>query len=232
MNASVNNTGNTITHEAALELLPWLANETLSDDQKRQVEGHVRTCVACRRELSFLREVRVGIQSRGDTGLSVQRGLASVMTRIDKHEHTDLPVTLLRWLRPMRITRNPRTLQLAVAAQAACIGGLLWWALSAQTGQGDPALVSPPLPAAYQTLSAAGASEHHVWVRFSPQLNIEQLNTLLHIHGAAIVEGPRANDVYRLRVGSVQTADALRDSPLVMFASSGSQNLAQDGLGE
>ncbi len=231
MNASVNT--NTITHEVALELLPWLANETLRDDQKVQVEKHVRACVACRRELSFLQEVRAGIQSRGDTGLSLQRGLASVMTRIDEHEGTDCPDTLARPLHPIRITRNPRTLQFAVAAQAACIGGLLWWALSAQTGQSDPLRVSQTIPAEYHTLSDAGAAaEHHVWVRFTPQLSVEQLNALLHTHGAAIVEGPRANDVYRLLVGSAQTATALGESPWVVFASSGSQTLAQDGQGE
>ncbi len=231
MNATTNAT-TTMTHEGAMELLPWLANETLGDEQKAQVEAHVQACVACRRELSFLRRVQTGIQGRGDAGLSLQRGLTSVLNRIDAQEGSGRHAPVVHWWRRGGIAHNPRALQLAVAAQAACIGGLLWWALGAQSGQGDAAFTAQSMPADYQTLSNAGTSDYQLWVRFTPQLNIAQLNALLQAHGATIMEGPRANDVYRVRLDSQQMADALSASPQIAFAVSGPQGLAQQGLGE
>lgn len=44
------------------ELLPWYVNGTLEGDELHEVEEHLRSCVACRREVEELRELRRGIQ--------------------------------------------------------------------------------------------------------------------------------------------------------------------------
>lgn len=44
------------------ELLPWYVNGTLDGEELREVEEHLRSCLACRREVEELRELRQGVQ--------------------------------------------------------------------------------------------------------------------------------------------------------------------------
>jgi len=44
------------------ELLPWYVNGTLEGDELREVEEHLRSCVACRREVEELRELQREVQ--------------------------------------------------------------------------------------------------------------------------------------------------------------------------
>lgn len=41
---------------AAIALLPWFLNDTLADDEKAAVRGHLEACAACRQELEDTRE--------------------------------------------------------------------------------------------------------------------------------------------------------------------------------
>ena len=52
------NTVDEMTHDAAAELLPWLANDSLPDDEKGRVLAHVKSCVMCRKELAELEALR------------------------------------------------------------------------------------------------------------------------------------------------------------------------------
>jgi predicted anti-sigma-YlaC factor YlaD len=45
----------TMTCEQAIELLPWLLNGTLEEDERRQVLGHLGSCAACRAALADTR---------------------------------------------------------------------------------------------------------------------------------------------------------------------------------
>jgi len=46
-----------MTHREFEELLPWYANKTLSDSERRAVAEHLRTCAECRAELEGLNDV-------------------------------------------------------------------------------------------------------------------------------------------------------------------------------
>ena len=47
-----------MTHEAAAELLPWLVNDSLPDDELHRVRAHAQSCVACRKDLARLETLR------------------------------------------------------------------------------------------------------------------------------------------------------------------------------
>ena len=51
-------TGDEMTHDLAAELLPWLANDSLPDDEKGLVLAHAQSCVVCRRDLAELEALR------------------------------------------------------------------------------------------------------------------------------------------------------------------------------
>jgi hypothetical protein len=47
-----------MTHDVAAELLPWLANDSLPDDEKGRVLAHAQSCVVCRKDLAELEALR------------------------------------------------------------------------------------------------------------------------------------------------------------------------------
>jgi len=56
------------------QLLPWLVNETLSGDERKKVEDHIKTCDRCQKEVTILQRIKTHIketpiQSPGDFGL-------------------------------------------------------------------------------------------------------------------------------------------------------------------
>lgn len=52
------NTVEELSHDAAAELLPWLANDSLPDDEKARVLAHAQSCVVCRKDLVALEALR------------------------------------------------------------------------------------------------------------------------------------------------------------------------------
>lgn len=50
------------TCEWARELIPWLANGTLSSDESAEVTAHLADCEACRRELAEILRVKRSVQ--------------------------------------------------------------------------------------------------------------------------------------------------------------------------
>ena len=51
---------NTAAHQEAQELLPWLANGSLSGTERDRVQAHVQGCAACRLDLAALHTLRAG----------------------------------------------------------------------------------------------------------------------------------------------------------------------------
>ena len=40
-----------LSHEYAMEMLPWLINDSLLSDERAAVLDHAQSCVMCRREI-------------------------------------------------------------------------------------------------------------------------------------------------------------------------------------
>ena len=49
--------------DEAIELLPWLVNDSLQPDEREVVQAHATSCVICRRELDELRALHQAIDS-------------------------------------------------------------------------------------------------------------------------------------------------------------------------
>ena len=48
-----------MTHQEALDLLPWYAAETLSDEERQAVSEHLDACPECTMELAHFQELRL-----------------------------------------------------------------------------------------------------------------------------------------------------------------------------
>ena len=55
-----------MNHQEIIELLPWYANSTLSENERRRVETHLAGCQDCAQELASLSAVRNAVIELGD----------------------------------------------------------------------------------------------------------------------------------------------------------------------
>lgn len=173
-------------HAEADRLLPWYVNDTLDEDERRQVDQHLVECLHCQQEVAWLRNVREEFAAQAE-----QDDVSPKM----QHLHR-------RMRNPRRASptspvwqRRERRLAWLVALQAAVILGLGIGLLSQQH-----------VP--YRTLSAPGDKGALLIVVFNAQAREAQMRELVRASGARIVGGPTAQGAYVLRVPDAREASA------------------------
>ena len=74
-----------VPHEQAMELLPWLINDSLNNDERATVLAHSQSCVICRREMETLEDLRDSIERLFGTVSIPTPDMRKINSRIDKH---------------------------------------------------------------------------------------------------------------------------------------------------
>lgn len=187
-----------LSHEQAIELLPWLVNDSLAATEKAAVVAHARSCVVCRRELAELEALRDEIGAAGTQADSPPVDMRRINRRIDEYiaRRRRLPVlvdAIGGWF------SSP--LKVAVVVQSIVIAGLLL------------ALVLPRgTTPAYTTLTTEAALPPGDYLRVvvSTQMTGERLAGLLERHGLTLVDGPSARGVATLTFAAAVDADGRR----------------------
>lgn len=196
-----------MSHEEVNELLPWYVNGTLEGLEHARVEGHLGTCLKCRRALNEERRLKVLIEKSSHSNVAAADGFEHLISRIDaRSQERDSGHALREW----RMTRwsIAATLLLAVGAGS-------WFALTP--------LERPP-PSEFMTASdPSEASALSLDVVFNENLTAADREALLREIGARVVEGPSAIGRYRLQLeDSTADIDAvlmrLGDDARVRFA--------------
>lgn len=206
------NTDDNLTHEQAIELLPWLVNESLPAGELELVLGHARSCVICRRELDELRRLRELVDA-ARPGVVPEPDMRRINSRIDKLIADEKRPALLL-ARVGELFTSP--LRVAVALQAVMLlvlGGLLL----------RPDASAPE----FTTLTAPVELPAGQYLRavFDPDLPGTEIETLIAGSGLAIVGGPSPRGVYTLSYTGITTAEeraqvltALQEHPQVLLA--------------
>ena len=214
-------------HQVAWESLPWYVNGTLDGPELAQVEGHVKSCVACRGELKYLRELGGILHTAEDLPLTPAQGLSAVMARIDESESGEAPRTetplltqrIRTWLEPFRMA-SP-AIRLALVVQLAAI--LLLIGVVAR-----PTAEAPK--ATYRTLSDPATLQvdprARLHVVFAPETPAERIRDLLVAVQGEIIAGPTALGVYMVATPISEHPDhsdqavleELRAQPEIVFA--------------
>ena len=208
-------------HTETWDQLPWYANSSLSDVDRRRVESHLESCDECARELSFLSGLSDSICADEALLVTPERSLTALTRRIDALEAARQD--RLDWGDVARIVRaklvrggvlglRPALATLAVLLIAASV----WLASS---------LAGPD----FRTLSTAGtepvAENARIRLVFEGTATVDEIQELLVGIGVDLIAGPSPYGVYTARVGP--TGDAveigtvlaeLRRHPLVSFA--------------
>lgn len=189
---------NSHAHQEAQELLPWLANDSLSGTERERVQAHLQVCAACRAELSALHTLRAA-GSTPVPGLDAEAALARLLPQLDTPA-APVPAPASDPVLPgwrARLAANDRSwLRAALALQFGAIAVL-------GTLLARPA-ASPEAPAgAYRLLGAADGVRGSLVVVFSPDTPERELRRIVLAGGARVVGGPTATGAWLL-----DTADA------------------------
>ena len=175
-----------LLHEHAMEMLPWLINDSLLSDERAAVLDHAQSCVMCRREMKSLQDLRDSINSLSSPVPIPEPDMRNINARIDKLiNRQNWTRRSISWIgeffaSPWRAAYVAQSVLLVVLAVA-----LLW----------------PATPdTEYTTLTQGSDLDdgHYVRVVFSPDLTHSDLKELLDGLELSIVAGPSDRGVYTL----------------------------------
>ena len=207
------NRSESMTHEQARELLPWLVNDSLDVDERELVGEHARSCVICRRELSELEQLQGSVTVSADSAVIPEPDMRRINARIDalmeKQNRVQNLVDRLREFvtSPWRVAFATQSGLLVVLAAV-----LLW-----------PQAEAPEF---FTLTTQQGQPEgQHIRVVFDPRIDTVQFSDLLRELKLTIVDGPSERGVATLRVTTPLSAadrdalvSGLLDDPGVLFA--------------
>jgi len=221
-------------HRRVEQLLPWYANGTLAEGERRAVEEHLAACAACREELAACRECARAVDELGEIAPSphpVQ--LARLMARIDALEAApegdgrqimaapegdgrQIATIADAGRRPLLgrlaalAVATPRPVRTLLAAQLAAIAllGAVLAGLGASSRLPRPAAA----PATYHTLSevpTASGAQIQIHIVFADGATAAAIREILARVGGQIVAGPSPLGTYTVEVPGGRGADPL-----------------------
>lgn len=181
------------------ELLPWVANQTATEEERREVEAYLEEDPDARHELEFVEKLRAGVKAAGSDTSPGELGLARLRRRIaeDRRAGATSP-SGIRWWQAAAIAAT-----VLVAVQAAFLFGPI---------DEDGQLI---------TATGPGLDGPTIQVTFVAEAREAAIRELLLDLGLEIVEGPSAVGVYRLSVepdvAASDVVDALKAQPDIVF---------------
>jgi anti-sigma factor RsiW len=176
-------------HQRIWELLPWYANGTLGETEKRTVEEHAAQCERCREEVQACRQLGEAVrQTAAEAPTPHPARLSRLMSRLDEAEGSS-PRARLAGL----LTATPKPVRWVLAGQLAAL--LLLATALAWTPP-------PPPPAEFTTLSdsAAVTTGQQVRVVFAEGATERQIRDVLLPIGGQLAGGPSPLGVYTVEL--------------------------------
>ncbi len=197
-----------MSHDAAIELLPWLVNDSLQGGEREAVRAHATSCIICRRELAELEALQRSIHAMEAEAPAPD--MRRINARIDAQlERVSLGRNLLAGIR--RFFESPW--RAAFAAQSVVLVAVA--ALWLQSGSGEPE---------FRTLTAIEAlpDGHYLRVVLDPTLEQAAIDALLADAGLDVVAGPTERGVLTLRFADpdadrTAATEILRNDARVLF---------------
>jgi hypothetical protein len=203
-----------ITHSRAFELLPWLVNGSLGTPERDAVEQHVRSCLACHRELKEQQRLRAALRAQPVVHLSPQTSFEKLARSLGGQ-----PV-----LGEHRVRRFEPFFRFAAVAAAGLIvvGALLWLAPTRVDTRGD-----------YETLASDRvAPRGELDIVFGQSVTQAEMQSLLAEIGGKIKAGPSGVGRYRVQLEDPSLDDAQLHALLSTLANDRRVRFAARALSE
>lgn len=180
------------------DLLPWLANNTASDEERRDAEAYVEENTDAASELEFLKKLREGVKQASADASPGELGLARLRRRIaEEAPAATRASTRTQWWQAAAIAAT-----VLVAIQAAFLFG--------DFDQGG----------GLTTATGPGTEGPAIQVTFVGEANEAAIRDLLFALDLEIVEGPSAAGVYRLSlhdgISATEVVERLKANPEIV----------------
>lgn len=164
------------------ELLPAYVNGTVSEEQQRAIETYLADHPEARSEVEWLQALRRGMRELPQENAPGELGWQRLRRSLPDQGRSGTSRTASWWKPAMAAAA------LIIVVQAALLAGLR------------------PKEDGFQPLSGPRATGHIVQVQFQPTATEAQIRELLQRVDGRLVDGPSAIGLYRLRIGSDDTA--------------------------
>ena len=192
------------THSQVQDMLPWYVANTLQPDEHQLVRAHLQTCAACQDDLQWQLKLKTG-EPAASTAPDVERALARLLPRLDAQVQAIKPKddNLLTRLLAMFKTdgRNSMRWGTAVmAAQTAVIVGLV--AFMALPKQDD---------SNYRVLGSGERSSGNIVVVFKPETTVKDIQRIMSMNDARIIDGPTVTNAYLLNVPDTRLTQSIKE---------------------
>ncbi|MFZ6642955.1 zf-HC2 domain-containing protein [Undibacterium sp. TC4M20W] len=196
-------------HSQVQDLLPWYANNTLQADEQQLVRAHLQTCTACQDDLQSQLELKLKLKAgelAASTVPNVDRALARLLPKLDvqvpaaKVKNTNNFLAGLRTLFTADGKAPARWGMAVMAAQTAVIVGLV--AFMALPGQDD---------SSYRVLGNGERSSGNIVVVFKPETTVKDIQRIMSINDARIIDGPTVTNAYLLNVDDARLEQSIRE---------------------
>ncbi|MFZ3001450.1 MAG: zf-HC2 domain-containing protein [Undibacterium umbellatum] len=192
-------------HSQVQDLLPWYANNTLQADEQQLVRAHLQTCTACQDDLQWQQKLKAG-EPAASTVPNVDRALARLLPKLDgqvqaaKVNNTNNFMAGLRTLFTADGKAPARRGMAVMAAQTAVIVGLV--AFMALPRQDD---------SSYRVLGSGERSSGNIVVVFKPETTVKDIQRIMSINDARIIDGPTVTNAYLLNVDDARLEQSIRE---------------------
>jgi anti-sigma factor RsiW len=208
------NSNDKLSHGDLEELLPWHAAGTLDSHEAAEVERALASDPELARRFALVREeLTETILLNESLGAPSARAMETLFRAIDQDRKVvrraanspSLGARIAEFFSPRALAWTASAAVVIVMLQAGVIARL---ALEEQDGGAKVAATSPAATSigakSFETASAPVTRGlqigSYALVRFAPQASMAEVNKFLDGRDAAIVDGPKANGIYRVRV--------------------------------
>jgi hypothetical protein len=186
------------------ELLPWHAAGTLDSHEAAAVERALAADPELARRFALVREeLTETILLNESLGAPSARAMETLFRAIDQDRKVvrraavapSLGARIAEFFSPRALAWTASAAAVIVLLQAGVIARM-----AIQEHEGVAAAPSPSFEVASVPVTRGVEIETYAWVQFAPQASIAEVNKFLDAHAAAIVDGPKPNGIYRVRV--------------------------------
>jgi anti-sigma-K factor RskA len=191
-------TPNALEREEIEQLLPWHAAGTLSRRDAQRVEQALQNDADLARQYTLVREefsetIHLNETLGAPSSRAMERLLAGIEAERGPQRQPRASVAFSTWLAERLVALSPRKLAyvataavVLIAIQAGVLGGLY---VADRSGGASFGLVTKSDP-----------TGSFAQVGFNPQATAEEITKFLEANKVAVVDGPRPNGLYRVRI--------------------------------
>ncbi len=192
-------------HSQVQDLLPWYVINTLQPEEQQLVQAHLQTCAACQDDLQWQQRLKAGEPGKPETGTApdVDRALARLLPKLDEQ------------VRAAKVKRADNFMARLRALLTADGKAPVRWVMAAQTAVIVGLVVHMTLPrqdnSSYRVLGNGERSSGNIVVVFKPETTVKDIQRIMSINDARIIDGPTVTNAYLLNVDDARLEQSIRE---------------------